>query len=49
MVIDPALTLFSVANVADYIKRYKHYEAYIKKPSTLTDTYKPEQFTDKMK
>ena len=28
---------------------YKNHEAYIKKASALTDTAKPEQFTDKMK
>ena len=47
--LDPALTLFSVTNISEYIKRYKHHEAYIEKSSTLTDIAKPEQFTDKMK
>ena len=28
LVLDPALTRFSVANALDYIKRYKHHEAY---------------------
>ena len=47
--LDTVLTLFPVANVATYINRYKHYEAYINKASTLSDTDKPEQFTDKIK
>ena len=49
LLLDPALTLFSVANVAEYIKRYKHHKEYINKVSTLTDMSKPEQFTDKKK
>ena len=49
MVLDPDLTLFTVANVAEYIKRYKHQEAYIKKSSTLTYMAKSEEFTDRMK
>ena len=49
MGLDPALTLFPIANVVDYIKSYKHHEAYIKKSSTLSDTAKHEQFTDNMK
>ena len=47
--LDPVLTLFPVANVDGYIKRYKHHEAYIKKSSTLNYTAKPEHFTDKIK
>ena len=39
--LDPVLTLLPVGNVAEYIKRYKHHEAYIKKKSTLTDMAKP--------
>ena len=49
LVLDPILTLFPVANVDGYIKRYKHHEAYIKKASTLNDTAKPEIFTNKIK
>ena len=49
LVLDPALTLFTVANVTQYIKKCKNHESYIKKPSILTDTTKPEQMTDKMK
>ena len=49
LVLDPVLTLFPVANIAEYIERYKHHEAYISKSSMLTDTTKHEQFTDKIK
>ena len=49
MIIDTDLTLFPVANIAECIKSYNHHEAYISKSSTLTDTGKPEKFTDKMK
>ena len=49
MVLDTVLTLFPVAKVAEYIKRYKHHESYIKKLFTLTDTAKLEHFTDNMK
>ena len=49
MVLDPTLTLFPVANVAEYINRCKPHDAYINKSSTLTDTSKPEKFADKMK
>ena len=49
MGLDTQLNLFPVANVAEYIKSYKHYEAYIKKSYTLTNMSKTEQFKYKMK
>ena len=44
--LDPNLTLFTVANVAQYIKRCKYHESYIKKASMIIDMTKPEQMTD---
>ena len=38
-----------VANASDFIKRYKHYDAYIKKSKKITETTKPEKFTEKIK
>ena len=45
----PVLILSPVANVSEYIKRYKKHETYNKKSYTLTNTAKPEQTTDKIK
>ena len=47
--LDATLTLFKVTNVAQYINRCNHHESFIKKAYMITDTAKPEQFTDKMK
>ena len=49
LVLYTVLNLLSFTEVVEYINSYKHHEACIKKASTLTDTYKPEQFTDKIK
>ena len=46
---DPTRTLFPVAEAATLIRRYKHHKAYIDKATTLTDTAKPKQFTEKDK
>ena len=46
---DPSSTRFPVSQVSEYIKRYKHHEAYIKKSKTITENAKPAQFTDKVK
>ena len=45
----PIMVRFPVANASDFIKRYKHHDAYIKKSNTITETGKPENFTDKLK
>ena len=47
--LNPAITRFPTDESADYIRRYKHHEAYIAKSKTITDTAKPQQFTDKLK
>ena len=47
--IDPIMVIFLVANSSDFIKRYKHHDAYINKSKTITDTAKPYNFTDKIK
>ena len=49
MVFNTTLNLFPVANAAEYIYTYKHHYTYVNKSPTLTDTAKPEQFTDNMK
>ena len=36
--IDPITVRFPVANALDFIKRYKHYDAYVKKSKTITET-----------
>ena len=43
------MIIFPVANASDVIKRYKHHDAYVKKPKTITETAKPENFKDKLK
>ena len=47
--IDPITFIFPVANASDFIKIYKRHDAYIKKSNTITETSKPENFTDKLK
>ena len=47
--IDPITVRFPVANASDFIRRYKHHDAYVKKSNTITDMEKPENFTDKLK
>ena len=47
--IDPITVRFSVANALDFIKRYKHHDAYVKKSKMITETAKSENFTDKIK
>ena len=47
--IDPITVIFLVENASDFIKRYKHHDAYIKKYKTITETAKPENFTYKLK
>ena len=46
--IDPITVRFPVANASDFIKRYKHHDAYIKKFKTIPKTAKPENFIDKL-
>ena len=46
--IDPITVLFPVANASDFNKIYKHHDAYVKKYKTITETAKPENFTDKL-
>ena len=45
----PDLTRFPVVNASYYIKRYKHHESHIKNSKTITETEKPEDFTNKVK
>ena len=45
----PITVRFTVANASDFIKRYKHNDAYVKKPKKITETVKPDNFTDKIK
>ena len=47
--IDHITVRFTVANAPDFINRYKHHDAYVKKYKTITETSKPENFTDKLK
>ena len=47
--IDPIMVRFPVANASDFIKRYKHHDAYVNKSKTITETAKTENFTDKLK
>ena len=47
--INPTLTRFPVVKALDYIKRYKHHEAYIKKSKIITKTAKPGDFMKKVK
>ena len=47
--IDPITVRFLVANDSDFIKRYKHHDAYVKEFKTITETAKPENFTEKLK
>ena len=47
--IDPITVRFPVTNASDFIKRYKHHDAYVNKSKTITETAKPENFTDKLK
>ena len=49
MGINTALTRFLVVNALDYIKRYKHHAAYIKKDKMIREMAKPEYFTNKVK
>ena len=49
LVLDPDLTRLPVVNASDYIKIYKHHEAYIKKSKTITEMVKPEYFANKVK
>ena len=46
--IDPITVRFLVANASDFIKIYKHHDAYVKKSKTITETANPEKFTDKL-
>ena len=45
----PITVRFPVANASDFIKRYKHHDTNVKKSKTITETAKPENFTDKLK
>ena len=47
--VDPITVIFTVANYSDFIKRYKHHDAYVKKSKMILETVKPENFTDKIK
>ena len=47
--IDPITVRFPVANALDFIKRYKHHDAYVKKSKTITETAKSDNFMDKLK
>ena len=47
--INPDLKRFLAVNASDFIKRYKHHEAYIKNSKTITERPKPEEFTNKVK
>ena len=47
--VNPITVRFTVANASDFIKRYKHHDAYVKKSKTITETEKSENFTDKLK
>ena len=47
--IDLITVRFPVENDLDFIKRYMHHDAYVKKPKTITGTAKPENFMDKLK
>ena len=47
--IDPITFRFPVANSLGFIKRYKHHDDYVNKFKTITETAKPENFTDKLK
>ena len=47
--IDPITVRFPVSNASGFIKRYKHHDSYVKKSKTITETAKPENFTDKIK
>ena len=47
--IDPNTVISPVANALEFIKRYEHHDAYINKSKTITETEKPENFTDKLK
>ena len=46
--IDPITVRFTVANALDFINRYKHHDAYIKKSKKIMETAKPDNFTDKL-
>ena len=48
LVINTALTRFSVVKASGCINRYKHHAAYIKKSKTIIETAKPEDFTNKV-
>ena len=48
LVINTALTRFSVVKASGYINRYKHHVPYIKKSKTIMETAKPEDFTNKV-
>ena len=47
--IDPITVRFPVANASGFINIYKHHDAYVKKSKTITETVKPDKFTDKLK
>ena len=38
-----------MANASNFIKRYKHHDDYVNKSNIITETAKPENFTDKIK
>ena len=46
---DPAAQAFPVAQVTELNKRYKDNKAFIDKAKTMSETAKPEQFTEKVK
>ena len=47
--IDPITVRFTVANALDFINRYKHRDAYIKKSKKIMETAKSKNFKDKLK
>ena len=47
--IDLIKVRFLVANASDFIKRYTHHDAYVKKSKMITETAKPKNFTEKIK
>ena len=46
---DPTLAPFPVHDAPNLLRRYKSHEAFIAKSKTITETAKPELFTDKVK
>ena len=49
MGLNTTLNMFLVVNASDYINRYKHHAAYIKKSRTIIEKAKHEYFTNKVK